>query len=239
MNPTKFRRLPGDHNQLPNSQSSVNGGFQLVPSVSPKGDQALASATLDPFSSMTVPLTQRTNSHFQHCKWEKYESYDSHIPLVILALNSIARHLVMLHTVKCCWPFQPEMLGVWCGDQAMTQPAIFYGMIAMSASHRFHLDLIHKANSLEAPQWMVQALDFRARVIRSIQEMVNRMATSEIELAAVMIALLICVEVRLGFLILNIIDEYMTMTNLIMCSCSRLQTLITRKWIFIWPVCSE
>jgi hypothetical protein len=28
----------------------------------------------------------------------------------------------MLHTVKCGWPFQPEMLGIWCEEGAMTQP---------------------------------------------------------------------------------------------------------------------
>ncbi|EAW11916.1 uncharacterized protein ACLA_006740 [Aspergillus clavatus NRRL 1] len=100
----------------------------------------------------------------------------------------------MLHTVKCCWPFRPEMLGIWCGQQATTQPAIFYGVISMSASHRFHIDYNHRTNDPQAGQWMLQALEFRAKIIQSLKQTINDIATTNVDLAIVTIAMLICVE---------------------------------------------
>ncbi|GFF38236.1 hypothetical protein IFM51744_03726 [Aspergillus udagawae] len=165
--PTKFRRLADGRDQTPRSQSLIEENVQLVPSAPPDSDRALRPGSPDPFSSMVVPLTGRTNDHFQH---------------------------FMLHTVRCCWPFRPEMLGIWCGQQATTQPAIFYGMISMSASHRFHLDYDHGTNNPNASQWMLQALESRSRIIQNIQETIDNIATSNVELIIITIAMLVCVE---------------------------------------------
>ncbi|KAL4886862.1 hypothetical protein BJY04DRAFT_43236 [Aspergillus karnatakaensis] len=158
-NPTKFRRVL--ETEDPSPISGIQS--QLAPSAGPNSDRALISTNPDPFSSMKIPLTHRTNAHFQH---------------------------FMVHTVKCCWPFQPELLGLWCGKQATSQPAIFYGILSMSASHRFHLD----TNSPYGNQWRVQALEFRSKMILDVQTTVNRIEASNAEFAATMIAWLISGE---------------------------------------------
>ncbi|KAL3455377.1 hypothetical protein BJX64DRAFT_71853 [Aspergillus heterothallicus] len=139
-----------------------------APAVSPGTDVVLGSGTLDPFSSMAVPFDPATNRLFQH---------------------------FVLHTARCCLPYSPEILGVWSWQEAMTQPAIHFGVLSMAASHRFHL-LQQESSDNTTAQELHRSLAYRNEIMRMTKESLARTAPtpSTPTSIAVMIAYLLCIE---------------------------------------------
>ncbi|CEL01763.1 Putative Transcriptional regulatory protein moc3 [Aspergillus calidoustus] len=136
--------------------------------VSLGSDIVLGSGALDPFSSMAVPLDPATNVYFQH---------------------------FVLHTARCCLPYSPAILGVWSWQEAMTQPAIHFGVLSMAASHRFHL-LHEESGKNTSIQEIRRSLEYRHEILRITQESLAEVAPSPSKVTSivVMIAYLLCIE---------------------------------------------
>lgn len=79
----------------------------------------------------------------------------------------------------------------------MTQPSIFHGLISMSASHRFHLRLNNTTtDSSKERQLLLDYAESRLNMIRTTQKILDTVEPSNFQSVAIMIALLVCVEVR-------------------------------------------
>ncbi|KAL2811764.1 hypothetical protein BJX63DRAFT_433114 [Aspergillus granulosus] len=117
---------------------------------------------------MAVPLDSATNGYFQH---------------------------FVLHTAACCLPYSPGILGVWSWQEAMTQPAIHYGVLSMAASHRFHL-LNEEISDSTTIQEMNRSLMYRNKILRITQESLAEAAPSPSKVTSIviMITYLLCIE---------------------------------------------
>ncbi|KAL2810246.1 hypothetical protein BJX63DRAFT_402474 [Aspergillus granulosus] len=135
----------------------------------PDADIVLGSGTLDPFFSTAVPHGSATNVYFQQ---------------------------FMLHTSKACYPFSPEMLSVWSFQEAMRQPAIHFGILSFTASHRYYLLREEGTCGETTDQHIQRSFEYRNQIIRitraSLAEVV--LSASAIDSIATMIAWLLSIE---------------------------------------------
>ncbi|KAI5461578.1 hypothetical protein BGZ63DRAFT_238306 [Mariannaea sp. PMI_226] len=144
------------------SQSEIQEP-KLMHNSAPDLDRNLGPGALDPFLSTAIPLNTYYNEHLHH---------------------------FMLHTTKVCIPFRPEMKGLWFWQDAISQPALFYSLLALSASHRFHLQL-NNAGSRQAKQWMLQSLELHSKAIQSTKRILCDEMVANIQPIATIIGILI------------------------------------------------